>query len=295
MRKISVTQWIVILLAAISTVLLSFVSTVSPVKNNPVVSTEAEHGHTLDEQIANARKSMTPDVVAQVNAIEGAINTNRDAVKRVQMYDSLVRYVSINREKVVYKNRENLVYAAWLTEQKAIKNNGSGSDWQSAGDRYRVAAGFQNDENNLPALFDGAIRCYSKALELEPKNLDAKVGLASCMVQGTNDPMAGITMLLEVVAVDSTNVNAQLELAEFSLKRNAPDKAIARYNTALRLRPDYYGLHLNIAEVYLEQMGDTAKAINHLEQYVQIETDPLTKNDVENAIRRLRAHLPEPK
>ncbi len=298
MRKISVAQWIVILLAAISTVLLSFVSTVSPVRNNPEAEAHAheiESGHTLEDQIANARKSMTPNVVAQVNAIEGAINTNRDAVKRVQMYDSLVKYVSINREKVVYPNRENLVYAAWLTEQKAIKNNGSGSDWQQAGDRYRVAAGFQKDEHNLPALFDGAIRCYSKALELEPKNLDAKVGLASCMVQGTNDPMAGITMLLEVVAVDSSNVNAQLELAEFSLKRNAPDKAIARYSTALRLRPDYYGLHLNIAQVYLEQMGDTVKAINHLEQYVQIETDPLTKNDVENEIRRLRALLSKPK
>lgn len=295
MRRISVTQWIVILLAAISTVLLSFVSTVSPGKNAPVVSHEAEHGHTLEDQIAGARKSMTPDVVAQVNAIEGAISTNRDAVKRGQMYDSLVRYVSINREKVVYPNRENLVYAAWLTEQKAIKNNGSGSDWQQAGDRYRVAAGFQRDEHNLAALFEGAMRCYNKALELEPKNLDAKVGLASCMVQGTNDPMAGITLLLEVVAEDSTNVNAQLELAEFSLKRNAPDKAIARYSTALRLRPDYYGLHLNIAEVYLEQMGDTAKAISHLEQYVQIETDPLTKNDVENAIRKLRAHVPKTK
>jgi predicted Zn-dependent protease len=103
--------------------------------------------------------------------------------------------------------------------------------------------------------------------------------------------MKGISTLLEVVAADSTNVNAQLALADFSVRRNAPDKAIVRYSTALRLRPDYYGLHLNLAELY-EQMGDTASAISHLEKYVQIETDPLAKNDVENAIRRLRAHLP---
>lgn len=286
MRRISVAKWIVVVLAAISTVLLSFVSTVSTVDNTPVATQEIESGHTLDDQIANARKGMKTDVLVQVNAIEGAINTNRDAVKRGQMYDSIIRFLGINKE---------YVYAAWLTEQKAIKNNGSGADWQQAGDRYRVAAGFQKDEHNLAALFDGAIRCYSKAIELEPKNLDARVGLASCIVQGTNDPMKGISMLLQVDSIDSTNVNAQLELAEFSLKRNAPDKAIARYKRALRLRPDYYGLHLNIAEVYLEQMGDTAQAINHLEQYVQIETDPLTKNDVENAIRRLRAHVPEPK
>lgn len=286
MRRISVTQWVVILLAAISTVLLSFVSTVSSVDNTPAVAVhESEAGHTLENQIDSARRSMKSDVLVQVNAIEGAISTNRDAAKRGQMYDSIIRFLGMNKQ---------YVYAAWLTEQKAIKNNGSGSDWQSAGDRYRVAAGFQQDQHNQPALIEAAMRCYQKAVELEPKNLDAKVGLASCIVQGTNDPMKGIAMLLQVDSIDSTNVNAQLELAEFSIKRNAPDKAIARYSKALRLRPDYYGLHLNLAELY-EQMGDYAKAIDHLEQYVQIETDPLTKNDVENAIRRLRAQQPEPK
>jgi tetratricopeptide (TPR) repeat protein len=286
MRRLSVTQWVVILLAAISTVLLSFVSTVSSVDNSAAVAVhEAEAGHTLEDQVANARKGMKSNVLVQVNAIEGAISTNRDAAKRGQMYDSIVRFLGQNRE---------YVYAAWLTEQKAIKNNGSGSDWQQAGDRYRVAAGFQQDEHNQPALIEAAMRCYQKAVELEPKNLDARVGLASCIVQGTNDPMKGISMLLQVDSIDSTNVNAQLELAEFSLKRNAPDKAIARYEKALRLRPDYYGLHLNLAELY-EQTGDVAKAIYHLEQYVQIETDPFTKNDVENAIRRLRAQMPGPK
>jgi tetratricopeptide (TPR) repeat protein len=296
MRRTTIIQLIVVSCAVISTVLLSFVSTVSPEGPAPAIvhSDAIDKGHTLEDQVANARKSMTPDVVAQVNAIEGAISTDRDAVRRVQMYDSLVKYVSINKEKVVYPNRENLVYAAWLSEQKATKNNGSGSDWQSAGDRYRVAAGFQQDENNLPALFEAAIRCYTKALELEPKNLDAMVGLGSCIVQGTNDPMKGISLLLKVDSIDSTNVNAQLELAQFSLRRNAPDKAIVRYQRALRLRPDYYGIHLNLAELY-EQMGDTAQAIDHLEKYVQIETDPLVKNDVENAIRRLRSNLPPPK
>ncbi|MDQ3109986.1 MAG: tetratricopeptide repeat protein [Bacteroidota bacterium] len=286
MRKINITQVSVVICAVISTVLLSFVSTVAPVEKIPAVhSAEIEHGHTLEEQVANARKGMKSDVLIQVNAVEGAISTNRDAVKRVQMYDSIVRFLGINKE---------YVYAAWLTEQKAAKNNGSGSDWQQAGDRYRVAAGFQRDEHNLGALFEAAIRCYSKALELEPKNLEAMVGLGSCIVQGTSDPMQGISLLLKVDSIDSTNVNAQLELAQFSLKRNAPDKAIARYSRALRLRPDYYGLHLNLAELY-EQMGDIEQAIYHLEQYVQIETDPLTKNDVENAIRKLRARLPEPK
>lgn len=283
MSRSAIIQSIVILFAAISTVLLSFVSTVSPGDNKPVVSQGVESGFSLQDQVAKARQGMKTNVLVQVNAIEGAINTNRDAVKRGQMYDSIVRFLGMNKE---------YVYAAWLTEEKASKNNGSDADWQAAGDRYTAAAGFQQDEKNLPALFEAAMRCFNKAIELNPKNLDAKVGLGICMVQGTNDPMGGIKKLLEVVEADSTNVNAQLALADFSVRRNAPDKAIARYSTALRLRPDYYGLHLNLAELY-QQMGDTAKAIDHLEKYVQIETDPLTKNDVENAIRKLRAQPPK--
>jgi tetratricopeptide (TPR) repeat protein len=283
MRKLSATQWMVIGAAVICTVLLSFVSTTSPEGSAPkVMPQQVAAGHSLDEQIATARKGMKNDVLITVNAIEGAINTNRDAVERVQMYDSLIRYLGKNKE---------YVYAAFLSEQKATKNNGSSTDWQQAGERYSSSAGFQEDEQNLPALFEAAMRCFNKAIELDPKNLDAKVGLGICIVQGTGDPMKGISTLLEVVAADSTNVNAQLALADFSVRRNAPDKAIVRYSTALRLRPDYYGLHLNLAELY-EQMGDTALAISHLEKYVQIETDPLAKNDVENAIRRLRAHLP---
>jgi tetratricopeptide (TPR) repeat protein len=284
MSRSAIIQGIVILCAAISTVLLSFVSTVSPGSNKPVVPSQGiESGFSLQDQLAKARKDMPTNVIAQVNAIEGAIQTNRDAVERGHLYDSIIRFLGMNKQ---------YVYAAWLTEEKASKNNGSDVDWQSAGDRYTAATGFQEDEKNTPALFEAAMRCFNKAIEMNPKNLDAKVGLGICMVQATNDPMSGIKQLLQVDSIDPTNVNAQLALADFSVRRNAPDKAIVRYSNALRLRPDYYGLHLNLAELY-QQMGDTAKAIEHLQKYVQIETDPLTKNDVENAIRKLRAQPPK--
>ncbi|MCX6310885.1 MAG: tetratricopeptide repeat protein [Bacteroidetes bacterium] len=283
MRRLSSKQWILIGATIICTVLFSFVSTVPNGDTAPkVMPQDIVSGHSLEDLVANARKSMSADLVAHVNAIEGQINTDRDAIRRVQLYDSLIHFLGQNKQ---------YVYAAFLAEQKVVKNNGSGYDWQQAGERYSSSAGFEQDANNQPALFEAAMRCFNKAIELDPKNLDAKVGLGICYVEGTKDPMKGISTLLEVVAADSTNVNAQLALADFSVKRNAPDKAIVRYSTALRLRPDYYGLHLNLAELY-EQMGDTATAISHLEKYVQIETDPLAKNDVENAIRKLRGHTP---
>lgn len=281
MRRLSPKQWSLIGATIFCTVLLSFVSTVSPGDDSQDSSSRNFNPeNSLEKQVENARKGMETDMLIHVNALQGSINTNRDHAKGTQLFDSLIRFLGANKE---------YVYAAFLTEDYAEKNNGSASDWKLAGERYSASTEFEENQENIPALYDAGIRCFKKAIELDPKNLDAKVGLGVCMVRGTKDPMKGISLLLEVVAADSTNVSAQLALGEFSEKRNAPDKAIVRYSTALRLRPDYYGLHLNLADLY-EQMGDTAAAISHLEKYVQIETDPLAKNDVENAISKLRAH-----
>lgn len=279
MRRLSATHWIVVGAAVICTVLLSFVNTTSSGGKMPaMMPQQASDGKSLDEQVAEARKNLAPDLLGVVNSVESSIKTNRSPIERGHMYDSLSHYLGVNKEYVL---------AAWFLEQKAINTNGSGSDWQMAGERYSSASGFQQDQRNVGALLDAAIRCFNKALELEPKNLDAQVGLGMCIVEGTNDPMKGIGMILDVVKKDSTNVNAQLALADFSVRRNAPDLAIKRYSTALALRPDFYGLHLNIADLY-QQMGDTASALMHLEKYVEIETDPIMKNNVENAIRSLR-------
>lgn len=238
----------------------------------------SEEGISLDQQVANARRNLNSNVAANVIAIESSIRTNRDPIERGNMYDSLSKFLGQNKEYVL---------AAYFAEQKAINNNGSGSDWEQAGERYTTSAGFQKDQNTVPALLDAAMRCFNKALELEPKNLDAKVGLGMCIVQGTNDPMKGIGLLLEVVKEDSTNVNAQLALADFSVQRNAPDKAIQRYKNALALRPQWYALHVSIGDLYL-QMGDTVSAVGNYEKYCEKETDPVMKNEIENVIRSLQ-------
>ncbi|MFN5620886.1 MAG: tetratricopeptide repeat protein [Flavobacteriales bacterium] len=57
------------------------------------------------------------------------------------------------------------------------------------------------------------------------------------LVNGEN-PMAGITILRELVAEDSTNVDAHYYLGLFSVKSGQLDKAIARFERVLALRPD---------------------------------------------------------
>jgi tetratricopeptide (TPR) repeat protein len=280
MRGLKPVHYGLIAAAFVLIVLFGFVSTTpDPEKQTAPVVKQSADSPDLDALISAARKRFSPEVQTKVAQMEAAISTERNFVSRGQMFDSLSRIATNARE---------YVFAAWVYEQKAIRNNGSGSDWYQAGERYRSAVSFQQDEKVYATLYEAAIHSYQTALDMEPKNSDAKVGIGICLVQSSGDPMKGIGLLLEVAEQDSTNVNAQLALGDFSVQRGAPDKAIVRYAKALQLRPDYYGLHLSLAEQF-EALGQTDSAISHLEAYVKIETDPLMKNDVENALLQLRS------
>lgn len=70
---------------------------------------------------------------------------------------------------------------------------------------------------------------------MDPDSL--KLQQAVELVNGEN-PMAGITLLREMVAEDSTNVDAHYYLGLFSVKSGQLDKAIDRFERVLALRPD---------------------------------------------------------
>jgi tetratricopeptide (TPR) repeat protein len=74
-----------------------------------------------------------------------------------------------------------------------------------------------------------------EALTTNPDSL--KLQQAVELVNGEN-PMAGITMLREMVAEDSTNVDAHYYLGLFSVKSGQLDKAIDRFKRVIALRPD---------------------------------------------------------
>lgn len=285
MARFGLPQWIVLGSAAGCFVLLSFVNTVPQARKAAEAGPQAAQAQNLvplSRQVAEARKRLPADVQAKVEGFEQSAAGQPDFVLRRALLDSAARRALSHGEHIL---------AAYLSQKKAETCNGSSVDWQVAGERFQSAAAFQGEKlgpDYLGTIFESAIHCFREAVALDAGNLDARVGLGASIVQGTSDPMAGIKELLEVEKADSTNVNAQLVLGDFALRSQQFDKAISRYQKALRLRPELYGLNLSLAELY-EQKGDTASTIACLEAYLAKADDPLVKNDVENAIRKLRS------
>lgn len=276
MRSLGRNQIIVLGACVVTIVLLSFVST-TPSKRNTETVAEQVRKVPIEEVLKEERSSLKPDQSGIVASFEQAIKAEPDVVRRGILYDSLVRYLGAGGKYVL---------AAMYSEEKAKANAGSGSDWMNAGERYRQAASFQQHEDHLPSLYEASIRCFQKALQLEPGNLDAKVGLGIAMVDGTNDPMAGITLLREVEAKDSTHINMQLALGEFAIRSQQYDKAIERFNRVLRMKPEMYALHLSLAEIY-DAQSDTAMVVYHLKAYSAVTDDPVMKTEIDEAVKRL--------
>jgi tetratricopeptide (TPR) repeat protein len=265
-------QYILVAAAAGLIVLIMFFANTTPPAQEPEVvtaNTKADEGH-FESQV-DASMAALPGEQKDL-----AEKWAKDADSNPSLYDSLIN---------LWDNVKKPDIAAWFSEKAAEKKRTEDA-WAYAGKRYYTAVGFvKADEQG--ALYANAIRCYNKALEMDPNDLDTKTSLAACYVEGTAQPMTGITMLREVIAADSNNVNAQLQLAFFSLKSNQLDKAIMRFKKVLELDPHNLEVYLYLADVY-ERSGDKNNAIKNLEKYVSLTDDITVKTEVQGYINKLK-------
>lgn len=177
-------------------------------------------------------------------------------------------------------------FASYFVEKIAERKQ-TAVAYFKAGDRYYYSIRFIKDNDEVPVLYQSAMRCYQKALNQDPSNVDAKIQLAACYVEGSQDPMKGITLLREVEKVDSNNVKLQLSFAFFSVKSQQWDKAITRFENVLKIDPLYIEAYLHLADVY-EQQGDKNKTIEVLEKYAAATEDAMAKQEVLKYIEQIK-------
>lgn len=277
MKALNKTQIAVISSSIVLIVLLLFANTkLLPKKEDVAETADHDHGDSNNSALTKIVKSAMDGLAAgdkkAIAALEEAIKTSPDKKvafeKMIDMWDSL----------------RNPSVAAYYMEQ-AAQASPTESNWMEAANRYYAATRFV-DEASRPVLFGKATEGFEHVLELNPKNLDAKINLASCYVEGSPDPMKGIGMLREIEKTDSNNVNLQLNFAFFSEKSGQWDRAIARFKKVLKIQPDFIEAYLHLADAY-QQKGDKANAIESLKKYVALVDDVTIKTEVQDYINKL--------
>lgn len=184
-------------------------------------------------------------------------------------------------------NKRGMPVPAAMYYEKKVELINTSKAWFEAGNRYFYAVRFVRDKAQTASLYRKAISCYEKSLQKDPANLDAKIQLASCYVEGSADPMKGISMLKEIERKDSSNIQVQMVLGGFAVKSGQMDKAEARYQKVLKLKPDYLEAYLFLADVY-EKKGDKQKTIETLEKYLSLTPDKEIREEIKKYIEQLK-------
>lgn len=238
-----------------------------------------EDGHDHSATETNVSMDATVDVYLNTASknLEPAKKTELDKLVLNKKQDSLVAF---------WDQLKRPDLASYYAEENA-KTLNTAEAWFKAGNRYYYSVQFTRDKTEAPVLYQCAMRCFTKGLTLDPKNTDARIMLAACYVEGTQDPMEGISRLREIERTDSNNVKLQLTFAFFSVKSQQYDRAIKRFNKVLSIDSTYIEAYLHLADAY-EQQSDYKNTVAALEKYAAKTNDPTARLEIDKYIQQLK-------
>jgi tetratricopeptide (TPR) repeat protein len=134
----------------------------------------------------------------------------------------------------------------------------SQEDNELIGNAYYEAFSFAADVEKANRLAEKTREYLQKVLDENPANNSAKIKLAMTYVSSEN-PMKGISMLLEVIEEDPDNEEALFNLGILSIQSGQYNKAIERFEKLLKQHPDNIQAEFYLA-LSLMNNGQKAKA-----------------------------------
>ncbi|GGE13573.1 MULTISPECIES: tetratricopeptide repeat protein [Sphingobacterium] len=221
-----------------------------------------------------AKRGLNPALANEISELEAKAN-KADNAEKVKIYQQIA-------DK--WNDLEKPAPQAYVYEEMA-KIDPKFEYWLKSGDNFRK--GYTNLQDTLlaSALNQKAIEVYQKAVDLNAASLDAKTGLGAAMVTGTNNPMAGIAILREVVQTDPKNLEANKTLGLFSLQSRQFDRAIDRFKVVIEQKPDAES-YFYLATGY-ENIGMKNEAIAAFQKSKELAADPSLSQFIDRRIEEL--------
>lgn len=243
-----------------------------------------DHDHAMEDgqKLPPAVPKEILDITAYLSEINAKITDKKVADKIAQLneandFKALVdEYVKLDKPLAVAH------YSLKLAEQK-----NTAEDFVKSGDYHSLLLQTAPDAKAHNFLNQNRVIAYEKAVGLDSSNTDYRIRLAGAIMESGGPPMQGVAMLLEIVRKDSTNVDAQLMLANFGIVSGQFDKAIARFQKILYLQPKNEEALLGMAQAH-ESAGNRQEAITALENYAQVTKSVETKKRVKEYIVQLK-------
>ena len=247
--------------------------------------TKAAVSVTVDMVSIPAKAAIGANLAGQINALEESLKKAASpAEKQKLQLDLAKQWDAVGQQAPA---------AFYYQDLATVKNNFE--YWLNAGNRFNDAYKFTQDTTTQPAFVANAIKAFKKARAIKPADLTAQTGLGIAYVNQTSlgitdaeggSPMQGITLLLDVVAKDPNNRNANLNLGQFAMKSGQYPKAVERFKKMIaqkeEVEPYFY-----LAESY-KQLGQKQEAIAAYQKCKELMADPAMSQRIDDYIKELK-------
>lgn len=226
---------------------------------------------------AAAKKLLTPQMAAELTDKEAKLNAAASDADKLPLEKDLAHTwddVNVPAPGAFY-------YLALARKENTLEN------WLSAGNHFNDAYKITQDTLAQPVFIINAVESFKKAMQIAPDNLDAQTGLGIAYVNGgAPSPMAGITLLLGVVAKEPKNLKANLNLGLFSMKSGQFEKAVERFKNVVAQKPELEP-YFYLAESY-KQLGMKPEAISAYQKCKEMAGDPAFNQKMDEYIKELK-------
>lgn len=180
------------------------------------------------------------------------------------------------------------VLEAYYHSEAALQENNL-EELVSSGDQ--LISQFRDTENAKIKnnLITFALRSYDAALKLSPNDIALKLKAGSAYVEGSIDPMKGITLLREVLNEDPNNVTALILLGRFAIMSGQFEKAKERLDQVLTINPNNAEAMFFMA-ITQQGLGKNEKAIELFEACKKLVNNPDFDAEIDGYIKDLKSN-----
>jgi len=221
-----------------------------------------------------SKQGLSANLTKSITDLEAELKSAPDADK-LPLYKELAQlWLDVNKP----------MPAAFVYDEIAQKESNL-DNWIKAGDMYTDAYQHLTDTVMAPVLTGHAKKAYEQALKIDENNIDARTGLGTALVNGPA-PMAGITMLLDVVKENPNHLKANYNLGLFSMRSRQFDKAVDRFNTVIKQTPNNAEVWFYLATSY-ENIGLKKDAVNAFQKSKELAADPSLTQFIDRKIDEL--------
>ncbi|WKV13513.1 tetratricopeptide repeat protein [Marivirga harenae] len=215
-------------------------------RSEPIETNSSTNGNSTESSTATMSGShggnIPADVKRDIERLRNSFMVAESQENSVIFADSLAS---------MFKELNRLDSAAKYVELSTEDN-------EIIGNAYYEAFSFAADVDKAKGLAVKTREYLQKVLDNNPSNNSAKIKLAMTYVSSEN-PMKGISMLLEVVEEDPYNEEALFNLGILSIQSGQFNKAIERFEKLLKNHPENIQAEFYLALSFMNN-GQKAKA-----------------------------------